>query len=58
LVRRGQDYHPRDAEAVRNDIYERIGNFELEIVEVLEIPKSPRGKNVLVVHMDREGTTE
>jgi hypothetical protein len=50
-VRPGQDYRPADAVAVCDDIRERIGTFELEIIEVSEIPKTPQGKTVLVVRL-------
>jgi acyl-coenzyme A synthetase/AMP-(fatty) acid ligase len=51
LVRPGQDYRPADAVAVCDDIRERIGTFEIEIIEVSEIPKTPQGKTVLVVRL-------
>jgi phenylacetate-coenzyme A ligase PaaK-like adenylate-forming protein len=51
LVRPGQGYRPADAVAVCDDICERIGTFELEIIEVSEIPKTPQGKTVLVVRL-------
>jgi hypothetical protein len=51
LVRPGQCYRPADAVAVCEDIRERIGTFELEIIEVPEIPKTPQGKTVLVVRL-------
>jgi phenylacetate-CoA ligase len=51
LVRPGQSYRSVDAVAVCDDIRERIGTFELEIIEVSEIPKTPQGKTVLVVRL-------
>ena len=57
LVRPGRGYHKRHARAVQQDITERIGTFDLEIVEVAEIPKTPQGKTTLVVRLfDRPGT--
>lgn len=49
LVRPGRGYTRRHAVAVRDDILERIGNFEIDISEVQEIPKTPQGKTSLVV---------
>jgi phenylacetate-CoA ligase len=51
LVRPGQGYRSVDAVAVRDDILERIGTFDVEIVEVPEIPKTPQGKTVLVIRL-------
>jgi phenylacetate-CoA ligase len=51
LVRPGTGYRPADAMAVCDDIRERIGAFDLEVVEVSEIPKTPQGKTVLVVRL-------
>ncbi|MGH7847683.1 MAG: phenylacetate--CoA ligase family protein [Candidatus Binatia bacterium] len=51
LVRPGNGYQPADAYAVRDDILERIGAFELEITEVPEIPKTLQGKTALVVRV-------
>ncbi|RMF83098.1 MAG: phenylacetate--CoA ligase family protein, partial [Nitrospinota bacterium] len=51
LVRPAEGYRFADALAVRDDILERIGVFDLEIVEVAEIPKTLRGKTVLVVRL-------
>jgi phenylacetate-CoA ligase len=48
-VRPGRGYTRRHAVAVRDDILERIGNFEIDISEVQEIPKTPQGKTSLVV---------
>jgi phenylacetate-CoA ligase len=52
LVRPSNGYRPADAAAVRVDILERIGSFELDIVEVPEIPRTPQGKTSLVVRVD------
>jgi phenylacetate-CoA ligase len=52
LVRPGHGYSRRDAIAVRADILGRIGRFELEIVELAEIPKTPQGKCRLVIRLD------
>lgn len=51
LIRPGSDYHYRDAIAVRDDLLEKIGRFSFDLVEVPEIPKTPRGKTVLVVRL-------
>jgi phenylacetate-CoA ligase len=51
LVRPGEGYRPKDAVAVHDDILERIGDLELKVLEVPEIPKTPQGKTVLVVHL-------
>ncbi|MBE0426210.1 MAG: phenylacetate--CoA ligase family protein [Nitrospirae bacterium] len=52
LVRPGENYRLSHAEAIRDDILERIGKFDIEIIEVPEIPKTPQGKTVLVVRLD------
>jgi phenylacetate-CoA ligase len=51
LVRPGNGYRPKDAAAVHDDVIERIGDFDLKIVEVPEIPKTPTGKTALVVRL-------
>ena len=51
LIRPGSGYRSVDATAVSDDIVERIGAFELEIVEVPEIPKTFQGKTRLVVRL-------
>jgi len=51
LVRPGEGYQSADAVPVRDDIIERIGRFDFEILEVEEIPKTPRGKTRLVVRL-------
>ena len=54
LIRPGQGYRSSDAASVRDDILERIGDFDFEIVETPQLPKTPQGKMVLVVRlMDR-----
>jgi phenylacetate-CoA ligase len=52
LVRPGDNYQSVHAAAVRNDILERIGTFNLDVREVLEIPKTLQGKNSLVVRLE------
>jgi phenylacetate-CoA ligase len=52
LVRPGTGYRRHDADAVGQDIREKIGSFILEVVEVREIPKTARGKTNLVVRLD------
>jgi phenylacetate-coenzyme A ligase PaaK-like adenylate-forming protein len=51
LVRPGDDYRSVHATAVRDDIIERIGRFDLEIHEVPEIPKTVQGKTKLVMRL-------
>ena len=51
LIRPGADYRARAAADVRKDLIEKIGRFHLDIVEVPEIPKTPRGKVALVVRL-------
>jgi phenylacetate-CoA ligase len=59
LVRPGQGYRPSDAAAIRDDIIERIGAFDFDIVETARLPKTPQGKMVLVVRlMDRPALNE
>jgi phenylacetate-CoA ligase len=59
LVRPAEGYRRPDAVAVCDDILERIGRFEMEIVEVPEIPKTLRGKSVLVIRLaDQAGMRE
>ena len=52
LVHPSNGYRLSDALAVRVDVLERIGSFDLEVVEVPEIPKTPQGKTKLVVRLD------
>jgi phenylacetate-CoA ligase len=56
LVRPGDSYHSSHATAVKEDILEKIGKFQLEIREVSEIPKTLQGKTVLVVRLDNNPT--
>ncbi len=49
LVLPGDGYQSRHALAVRDDIIERIGSFNIDIIAVREIPKTPQGKTALVV---------
>jgi phenylacetate-CoA ligase len=49
LVRPGEGYQSHHALAVRDDILERIGAFDIDIIAVKEIPKTPQGKTSLVV---------
>ena len=59
LVRPGKMYRTPDSMAVREDILDRIGTFDLEIVEVPEIPKTLQGKTPLVVRLgDRTNMQE
>ncbi len=51
LVRPGEGYTPQDARPVVDDIRERIGEFDLDVREVAEIPKTPTGKTRLVVRL-------
>ncbi len=52
LVRPGDGYRTPHAAAIRNDIVERIGKFDIDIVEVREIPKTPQGKTKLIVRLN------
>lgn len=52
LVRPGSGYSSSQAEKVCDDIREKIGEFALDVVEVDEIPKTPRGKTILVVRLE------
>jgi phenylacetate-CoA ligase len=59
LIRPGQNYRSVDAISVRDDIVERIGEFDFQIVEVSNLPKTPQGKTALVVRLvDRPYLTE
>ena len=51
LVRPGAGYQSKDAAAVHDDILERIGDLDLKVVEVSEIPKTPQGKTALVIRL-------
>jgi phenylacetate-CoA ligase len=52
LVRPGEGYRSTHAIAVHDDILEKIGEFDLKIVEVPEIPKTLQGKTVLVIRLE------
>jgi phenylacetate-CoA ligase len=51
LVRPSDNYRSAHATAIRDDIIERIGRFDLEMREVPEIPKTLQGKTRLVVRL-------
>jgi phenylacetate-CoA ligase len=51
LVRPGREYSYKEALAVCNDVLSRVGDLEIDIVEVPEIPKTPQGKLVTVVRL-------
>jgi hypothetical protein len=50
-VRPGAGYRAADGVAVRDDILDRVGSLDVQIVEVAEIPKTPQGKTILVVRL-------
>jgi phenylacetate-CoA ligase len=52
LVRPSNGYQPAHAIAIRDDILERVGKFDIDIVEVPEIPKTLQGKTILVVRLE------
>jgi phenylacetate-CoA ligase len=52
LVRPSRNYRYQDALAIKDDILARVGDFEIDIVEVAEIPKTPQGKTILVVRLE------
>jgi phenylacetate-CoA ligase len=52
LVRPSNGYCQADALAIRDDILEKIGAFDIEVYEVPEIPKNPQGKSSLVVRLE------
>ena len=54
LVRPGMGYERRDALAVCDDIRQRVGAFSLDVIEVPEIPRTPRGKTSLVVRLSAQ----
>jgi phenylacetate-CoA ligase len=58
LVRPSIGYCQADALAIRDDILEKIGAFDIEIYEVPEIPKTPQGKSSLVVRLDDRPTMQ
>lgn len=51
LIRPGDGYRAADAKPVVDDIRERIGDFDLDVIEVTEIPRTKRGKTRLVVQL-------
>lgn len=51
LVRPSDGYQRPHAEDVRADILERIGRFDLDIIEVETIPLTPNGKTALVLRI-------
>jgi phenylacetate-CoA ligase len=51
LVCPGNRYSKSDAVAIRDDILERIGDFDIELYEVPEMLKTPQGKSSLVVRL-------
>jgi phenylacetate-CoA ligase len=51
LIRPGAAYERRHGLAVRDDLLEKIGRFNFEVIEVPEIPKTARGKTALVVRL-------
>jgi hypothetical protein len=51
-VKPGAGYQSSHATAVRDDVLERIGEFDLKVVEVADIPRTLQGKTVLVVRLD------
>ena len=54
LVRPGAGYERRDALAVCEDIREKVGSFNLTVIEVPEIPRTARGKTALVVRLSAQ----
>lgn len=54
LIKPGAAYERGHALAVRDDLLEKIGRFNFEVVEVPEIPKSARGKTALVVRLSAQ----
>ena len=51
LIKPGAAYERRHALAVRDDLLEKVGRFSFDVIEVPEIPKTPRGKTALVVRL-------
>jgi phenylacetate-CoA ligase len=51
LIKPGAGYERRHALAVRDDLLEKVGRFNFDVIEVPEIPKTPRGKTALVVRL-------
>jgi len=54
LVRPSNGYQAAHGASVVDDILSRIGSFDLELIEVTEIPKTIRGKTRLVVRLDEQ----
>ena len=54
LVCPGAGYQRHDAIAVRDDLLEKIGRFNFDIVEVPEVPRTGRGKTALVVRLSAQ----
>ena len=54
LVRPGDGYRRDDALAVRDDILEKIGVFDIKILDVSDIPKTPAGKTKLVIRLEEK----
>lgn len=52
LIKPGDGYQSSHAVAVCEDILEKIGMFNIDMIEVQEIPKTLQGKTVLVVRLD------
>lgn len=53
LVRPTNGYRPSHGKAVCDDIIERIGKFNFDMIEVMEIPSTLKGKATLVVALDK-----
>src|SRR5262249_11237412 len=51
LIRGGEGYRSADAVPVKADILERIGAFDIDVLEGPEIPKTPVGKARLGVRV-------
>jgi len=54
LIRPGAAYERRHAYAVRDDLLDKVGRFNFEVIEVPEIPKTARGKTALVVRLSAQ----
>ena len=54
LIRPGAAYERRHAHAVRDDLLDKVGRFDFEVIEVPEIPKTARGKTALVVRLSAQ----
>jgi phenylacetate-CoA ligase len=51
LIRPGTDYRRSHGLAVRDDICSRIGDMDIDVVEVSEIPRTMQGKTITVVRL-------